>query len=330
MKLARLPLLSLLSLLGAARAAAGVSLVYEVTPAPNAAVRVTERFGRDASVASALPLLPAPHDALRRWIEDSASAVAGYYGKLPVPRVTVTLVLTGRGAVGYGVTHGTAGGARIDLNIGPELAPDDIAEDWVLTHELVHTALPRMPRGATWLDEGLATYVEPIARVRRGLKQPEKVWAELAWGLPKGLPQAGDEGLDRTHTWGRTYWGGALFCFVADVELRERTQNRMSLREALIGVLEAGGNVTGSWGIDDVLAAMDRATGTTVLSDLHARMGTKAVDPDLPALFARLGVSAREGRVTYDDAAPLAALRKTLPAGAVAPRAAATRTPPES
>ena len=41
-----------------------------------------------------------------------------------------------------------------------------------------------------------------------------------------GLPEPGDEGLDYTHTWGRTYWGGATFCLLADVRIRRETHNR--------------------------------------------------------------------------------------------------------
>jgi hypothetical protein len=38
-------------------------------------------------------------------------------------------------------------------------------------------------------------------------------------GMPQGEPQRGDRGLDGTHTWGRTYWGGAMFCLLTDVEI---------------------------------------------------------------------------------------------------------------
>jgi hypothetical protein len=226
--------------------------------------------------------------------------------------------LAGRGAISGGHTVGDSEGARIDVNVGPELTREELDGDWVLTHELVHTAMPRLPRHATWLDEGLATYVEPIARARVGAGSVEKVWGDLAWGLPKGLPAAGDEGLDRTHTWGRTYWGGALFAFLADLELRAGSRDRVSLREALIGVLAEGGNVTASWPLERVLGAMDRATHGTVLRDLHARMGAKPVDPQLPTLFRRLGVAVSRSGVRYDDEAPLAATRRLLPTGDVA------------
>ena len=56
--------------------------------------------------------------------------------------------------------------------------------------------------------KGLATYVESIARAQAGELGVEQVWAGFVKGMPNGLPQSGDRGLDHTHTWGRTYWGG--------------------------------------------------------------------------------------------------------------------------
>ena len=169
-------LASILTLIGARRAAS-VSLLYVVTPGPNGTVVIHESFSRAAAPLE-LPLLPDPYLALHRWVENSASAVAGYYGRLPVPSVRVTLEVVDHGRISGGVTHGGARGARIDVNVGPLLSPADLADDWVLTHEFVHTALPRLPEESTWLDEGLATYVEPIARARAGRLPPEKVWRD--------------------------------------------------------------------------------------------------------------------------------------------------------
>lgn len=35
-----------------------------------------------------------------------------------------------------------------------------------MTHEMVHLAFPSVPDQHHWIEEGLATYVEPIARAR--------------------------------------------------------------------------------------------------------------------------------------------------------------------
>src|SRR6185369_10359322 len=109
--------------------------------------------------------------------------------------------------VTYGGAHPT-----IHVTVGGATTQADFESDWVLRHEMVHLALPDFHSTHSWLAEGSATYVEPIARVLGGLLPRDDVWKWLLWGLPKGLPGTGDRGLDGTRSWGRTYWGGTLFC----------------------------------------------------------------------------------------------------------------------
>jgi hypothetical protein len=164
--------------------------------------------------------------------------------------------------------------------------------------------------------------VEPFARARVGQLTPEKLWRDFVDGMPQGLPEGGDQGLDRTHTWGRTYWGGALFCLVADVTIREKTGGKRSLDDALRAIVATGADVEVHWDIDQVLDVGDRATGTTVLHDLYASQALAPGTVDLPALWARLGIRAvgpttagaagSEGTVAFDEGAPLASLRRAM------------------
>jgi hypothetical protein len=218
---------------------------------------------------------------------------------------------------GSDVAHGrtlAGGGASIVLHMGRDMTEKDLADDWVLTHELTHLAFPSLPRRYGWLEEGLATYVEPIARARIGALSTEEVWRGFVLGLPKGLPEPGDRGLDRTPTWGRTYWGGALFCLLADLKIRSATQNRRSLDDALRGILDAGGNDAIRWDLDRTIEVGDRATGVHVLRDLHGQMGSQPIPVDLSALFRQLGVKLKGGVLTFDDNAPLAAVRRSMTA----------------
>jgi hypothetical protein len=52
-------------------------------------------------------------------------------------------------------------------------------------------------------------------------------FGQISCATWRGEPGPGDGGLDDTDSWGRTYWGGALFCLLADVRFRERTGNRL-------------------------------------------------------------------------------------------------------
>jgi predicted metalloprotease with PDZ domain len=131
-------------------------------------------------------------------------------------------------------------------------------------------------------------------------------------GLPQGLPGRGDEGLDRTHTWGRTYWGGALFWLLADVGIRERTGNRFGLEHALRAVVAQGGSIAERWPLRRALEVGDRAVGTKVLEELYAKMSSAPANVDLDALFGRLGVAVRGKTVEFDDDAPLARVRRAI------------------
>jgi hypothetical protein len=166
----------------------------------------------------------------------------------------------------------------------------------------------------SWAEEGLATYVEPLIRVRAGLLSPDTVWHDLIRGLPQGQPALGDEGLDHTDTWGRRYWGGALYWFVADVEIRRRSANARSIDDVLRHIAAQGGNVSVSWSLDQALSEGDLAVGGTVLRDLRRQMGQGPVAVDLDGSWKELGVELVGRRVRYDERAPLAAVRRGITA----------------
>jgi hypothetical protein len=245
------------------------------------------------------------------WIEHSMRTVARYYGQFPAKQLRINVSSRDGGRVRNGTTYG-ASVPFIRLQLGRDVTADELLDDWVLVHEMIHLALPEVGDDHLWLTEGLSTYVEGIARVHVGDLRPERVWAEQMRSMPNGLPARGDEGLDHTHTWGRTYWGGALFCLLADVEIRKKTANRLGLRDAMRAVLRSSGGVSFEMPIDRIMKIGDEATGTTVLRDLYAQMKDKPTSPDLPALWQQLGISERGDSVEFDDEAPLAATRKAI------------------
>ena len=253
-----------------------------------------------------------PRETVLGWIRMSAQAVTTYYGHAPAKRVKLLIVpVDGRGVQG-GTTWGYRG-AAIRIKLGSDASEDDLRRDWIMVHEMVHVALPDLDERYSWLSEGLAVYVEPIARAQAGQIQLAGVWGSMVRGMPNGLPGGGDRGLDNTPTWGRTYWGGAIFCLMADIEIRKRTDNAKGLQDAMRGVLAAGGNhETRSWPLKKVFQVADAATGTNVLSELYGNMGEAPMDPDLPSIWQKLGVSVQDGRVVFDDSAPLAAIRVAI------------------
>ncbi|MDQ3200264.1 MAG: hypothetical protein M3Q46_13960, partial [Verrucomicrobiota bacterium] len=174
-----------------------------------------------------------PRSLALEWINTAARAVTDYYGRFPVERVEIRIRAVAGNRIGSGRTFGTRSGGVITVEVGRATTAAHFSSDWLMTHEMVHLAFPSVAEENHWIEEGLATYVEPIARVRVGNLRAAQAWSEIVRDMPQGLPERGDRGLDHTPTWGRTYWGGALFCLLADVEIRRRTTNAKGLEDAL-------------------------------------------------------------------------------------------------
>jgi hypothetical protein len=253
-------------------------------------------------------------DGLLDWVRSAAQSVTAYYGRFPRPHVSIRITPAAGRGIRHGVTFGEGGGL-ITIQVGANTTRADFESDWELTHEMVHLAFPSVPEDHHWIEEGIATYVEPIARVRANHFDVSEMWYEVVRDLPQGLPAPGDEGLDHTHTWGRTYWGGALFCLLADIEIHRQTQNRKGLEDALRGILDTGGNITQDWDLQKALTIGDRATGVPVLITLYNKMKDRPFDVDLDAMWKNLGIERNGTSVVFNDSAPLAATRKAITYG---------------
>jgi hypothetical protein len=246
-----------------------------------------------------------------QWVERSARAVSDYYGRFPVGRLRLRIASSAGSRAREGTAYGWRG-PLITISLGRDATMASLADDWLLTHEMVHLAFPSLPERHHWLEEGLATYVESIAQARAGLLTPERVWYDFVVGLPQGQPQSGDRGLDGTPTWGRTYWGGALFYLRADLLIRQRTGNRYGLEHSLRAILDAGGSIERDWTVDQVLDVADQAVGVPVLRELYEEMASEPLTVDLRTLWQQLGIRRQGNTVTFDDRAPLAGVRNAI------------------
>jgi hypothetical protein len=249
---------------------------------------------------------------LIHWVQMAGEAVATYYGRFPVGHLELRISSFDGYGVRHGMTWGRDGGGLIKISVGTQTRPDGLAEDWMLTHEMTHLAFPSVPDEQHWIEEGIATYVEPIARIQAGQLTAVSMWTDLARDMQKGVPRPEDKGLDHTHNWASTYWGGALFCFLADVQIREQTENKLGLQDALRGILNAGGDIRYDWKLAEAFKVGDHATGTTVLVDLYAKMKDQPMPVDLTAMWKQLGIESDGKTVHLNDDAPLAAIRRAM------------------
>jgi hypothetical protein len=256
-----------------------------------------------------------PVDTVLAHVQAAASAVTTYFGRFPVNRARILIIpVPGKSGILQGTTWGDMSGFQgfTRIRIGQHSSTADLADDWTMTHELVHMAFPSMPREQHWIEEGLATYVEPIARVETGELTAKKIWGDMVRDMHKGEPAADDQGLDHTHTWGRTYWGGAMFCLVADVEIRRETKNRKGLRDALSAIVDNGGTIDHDWSLPQALEIGDRASGTHVLTEMYAKWKDTPVPVDLDKLWSDLGIRSTANGIEFVPDAPLSKVREAI------------------
>lgn len=254
--------------------------------------------------------------SLLSWVERAARTVTVYYGQFPVShyRVRVEMVPGASGVLG-GATQNDAGRfpALTDIRVGEGVTDGELVADGIMTREMVKTAFPTQPKSHTWIEEGLALYVEPVARAQAGLLKPEAVWAGMVREMPQGDPQPGDKGLDRAHTEERIRWGGAQFCLLADVTIRGQTRNRKGLQDALRAIVNGGGTIAAHWPLEKTFETGDLATGTEVLMAQYRRMGRESMQVDLGGLWRELGVEPVAGSdARFNNLAPLASTRRAI------------------
>ncbi len=251
-------------------------------------------------------------DILLNWVIYSAQAVQHYYGRFPVDKVRLDMQVTDGNRVRFGQAFGGVS-PSLRLVIGEDITPEVLRRDWIMVHEMVHLAMADVPRNQRWLLEGLATYVESVARAQAGQLSEDFVWKGFLTRMHQGLPATGDKGLDHTPSWGRTYWGGALFCMLADVEIRKRSHNKQSLRDALRGILDDSYSMKTS--VDNALVIFesgDRATGVPVLIALYKKMRSNPTPKELDSFWDAMGLSLNNGKVIYNDNAELAYIRQEM------------------
>lgn len=249
---------------------------------------------------------------IEAWMTDATRAVSDFFHGFPVARSTVVLVpKAGR----RGVLHGKVvanGGAAAVVQVGQHTAKHRLYHDWILVHELMHFGFPSFFPDGRWLDEGIATYFEPIIRARAGWTTPHDVWDEFARDMDQGLEAVEADGVRVTDDVRGMYWGGAIIALMADIEIRKRSGGKQGLEDAMRAVLAEGGNATEVWSLDDTVAVMDRYLKSNTmrhLVDSHTMSGSPV---GFYGMLRDLGVVRTARGIRFNDDAPLAKVRRAI------------------
>ncbi len=255
-----------------------------------------------------------PERDIDEWVLRSARAAAAFYGRFPASDVSIAI----QPGKGREISEGEATfdpKPRIRIVLGRDMTAARLKRDSTMVHEMAHLGFPDMDEAHLWLHEGLATYIEAVARAQAREIQPAQMWGWLAHVAQQGLPDENEQrGLDRTRSEDRRYYGGALFWLTADVEIRKRTGNQRGVRDAIRAIFNAGGTLAVDWTPEKALKIGDDAVGVPVLSQLFPTWRTTAVSPDLDSLWQSLGIEAKGPATRLVNEAPLAEIRRAITA----------------
>ncbi|HET6619491.1 MAG TPA: hypothetical protein VFG64_06090 [Dongiaceae bacterium] len=250
-------------------------------------------------------------ERLAVWVSAVAEANRRFWGRSPAKGGLAILVPSPRDGVPFGRVL-SLGGAVVTVLVGEQATPRQLYDDWVLVHEFIHLGSPLMRDSGAWLNEGFATFYEPVLRARAGWKSEDDVWREWIGSMPRGMPAMTDIGLENAGR-GGIYWGGALFVLMAEIESLKTSNGKIGFSDCLRTVLAEGGDVTHKWETMEFLGRCDEMLGKPVISTLARQHIEKGSAMDLDQLWRRLGVSmAEDGAIRYDDKAELAWLRPLI------------------
>ena len=216
--------------------------------------------------------------------------------KFPVENLQIVVEPGGYGpnavVMGY-VSRGENPAVHLLIN---ERKHKIFANDSILIHELSHLLLPKVNMDEPWLTEGLATYYEHLLLARGKIKSSSeiiKLFAikfELARQSGENQPLA-QISPTRSFSFGRdqVYWGGASIFFVADVNLRKKTNGLMSLDTILMKFMDCCAKNRTSWSALELFEVFDQLSGFSIFLDLYKSYVLANVFPPVKKSFRSLG-----------------------------------------
>ena len=236
-----------------------------------------ERAGCEVHIALLRGFERSLEKVLVAHLQDAVEAAASVLGEFPVNRLQIIAVPSDAqddAPVLFGHTT-RGGGAGVLLVVNEHADLDALAHDWTAIHEFSHLLLPFVTRTDAWLSEGMATYYQEVLRARSGLLSEAEALNRLAQGAtrlqkcPVPLLTKSQE-MSVTHDYLAVYWGGATFALLGDIELRRRSQGRVTLDSVLRTLHTQLGFQAPPSSARKLLAAMDRIAGHPVFSELAA------------------------------------------------------------
>jgi len=255
------------------------------------------------------------------WLESGLEAAKSILGGLPQERgqVIVIPLSSGDRPVARGRVS-RAGGISMILGMSTQQEEDAYKTDGLIAHEFIHWLHPPVAPDHRWLPEGLATYYQYIGMARAGHMSPEEAWKRFMEDLDDGLwDRRPGTVLDLARRMNRdgganfVYWASAAMMLIADVSLREGSDNEFSLDHALAEWAQCCMDSRRSADGRDVMDQMDELIeGQAIFRALYDDHVLSVGFPDIEALLKQLGLPQPGEDFELNDEAPLAPIRQAI------------------
>jgi len=260
------------------------------------------------------------------WLQSTADTMKLAYGRFPNPDARIIVIPSTQNAWGsdspviFGrVTRNS--GETVELFVNPDRPIDEYYSDWTATHEFSHLMLPLLSQRYRWISEGFATYYQNVLMSRAQRYTPEFAWQRLSEGFERGRESrpglspndAASGGIRLARM--KVYWSGAAVALMADITLRERSNGKESLDQALGQLQLCCLPSIRRWSGTELFEKLDSFVESPVFMPLYRQYANDNGFPDFAALLSDLGVSTnQDGAITLDDSARLAQIRKAISA----------------
>jgi hypothetical protein len=258
------------------------------------------------------------------WVRSTADTVKLAYGRFPNPEARIIVIPSTENAWGsdspviYGrVTRNND--ETVELFVDPDRPIEEYYSDWTATHEFSHLMLPLLSQRYRWISEGFATYYQNVLMSRSERYSPEFAWQRLTEGFQRGRESRPDLSPNDAASGGirlarmKIYWSGAAIALMADSTLRERSNGKESLDQALDQLQLCCLPSRRRWSGTELFEKLDTFVASPVFMPLYRAYADEDGFPDLAKLLSDLGVSAnQDGTITLDDNTSLAAIRKAI------------------
>jgi hypothetical protein len=258
-------------------------------------------------------------DKIHSWLTASGAMLRDVAGNVPNDQVQVVVFPVSRTSDGSPVPFGRVirdQGEAIQFFVDLRQPLSRYLDDWTAPHEFAHTLVPYVD--AQWVSEGFAGYFQNVMLARSGVYTEERAWQRLVGSFAKAAatknPPSPNGTSDRPFWEVRMllYWSAAAIALIGDAELRSATNNQASLDTALGNLARCCLPSPQTWRPRDLFAALDAHGGGEVFTRVYDQYANERGMPDTTAVLADLGVRLDGNRVTLDDGAPLAHVRRAI------------------